>query len=475
MVPVRRLWIFLVAVTAACGATGTTTGPAPALLPTAASTLPGVGSLPNTIPAGGLQSNSTNGGQDALVVITRPVTADGVIAQHIGELVGGNRLLMIGDSIFAGTENRYGGEMCKGLNSLGWTVEVAAEAGRFVEFGVKVAERLMPEPPEPNAEQPDDDWDAVAVFLGSNYNGNQENYDAAMRKILDRAASRPVLLYTVSEYRPSYSEVADVIHQLVEDYENITLIDWARAAKTPGVLSADGLHPTNEGERVLVDLTGAALGRAPDGEVTCIRSQFRDDSAIGQGNGTPNIGGSSNGESSSGGGSSTGGGSTTGSTTTTQPGSSTDGGTAGTTTAGGTTDSDTDWSTTDGGTTAGGTTAGGTTDSGTDWSTTDGGTTDSGTDWSTTDGGATAGGATAGGATAGGATAGGTTAGGTTAGGTTAGGTDWSTTDSGTTTGGTTTGGTTTPATTAAPATTTPVKAAPETTVVAPAPRPTDD
>ena len=339
----RRLWIFLVAVTAACGATGTMSGPVPASLQTAASTVPGVGLLPNAISAGGLQSNSSSGAQEGLVVITRPVTADGVIAQHIGELVGGNRLLMIGDSIFAGTEYRYGGEMCKGLNPLGWTVEVAAEPGRFVEFGVEVAEQLMPD-----AEQSDDDWDAVAVFLGSNYDGNQESYDAAMRKILDRAASRPVLLYTVSEYRPSYSEVADVIHQLVEDYENVTLIDWARTAKTPGVLSADGLHPTNEGERVLVDLTGAALGRAPDGEVTCIRSQFRDDSGIGQGNGTPNTGDLSSGESSSGGGSSTSGGSSSTSggssstsggstTTTTQPGSSTDGGT--------------DWSTTDGGTT----------------------------------------------------------------------------------------------------------------------------
>jgi hypothetical protein len=306
--------------------------------------------------------------------------------------------------------------MCKGLNSLGWTVEVAAEPGRFVEFGVKVAERLVPEPPEPNDKQSDDDWDAVAVFLGSNYNGDQENYDAEMRKILDRAASRPVLLYTVSEYRPSYSEIADVLRQLVEDYGNVTLIDWARAAKTPGVLSADGLHPTNEGERILVDLTGAALGRAPDGAVSCIRSQFRDDSAIGQGNGTPNTDDSSSGGSSSGGGSSTSGGSTTGSTTT-QPGSSTDGGTAGTTTAGGTTDSGTDWSTTDGGTTAGGSTAGGT---------------------------------------------------------------DWSTTGNGTTTGETTAGATTSPETTTAPAaapatasvpTTTPVKVAPATTAATPVPR----
>ncbi|MGK0424625.1 MAG: hypothetical protein ACJAZD_002147, partial [Ilumatobacter sp.] len=75
MVSMRFLWILIVAATAACGATGTATGPAPGSLPGAASTVPGVGLLPNTIPAGALQSNSNNGGQESLVVITRPVTA----------------------------------------------------------------------------------------------------------------------------------------------------------------------------------------------------------------------------------------------------------------------------------------------------------------------------------------------------------------------------------------------------------------
>ena len=330
MVEMRRLLIALAALTAACGSGGTAANPDPAFLSGAVPTVPGVGLLPDTIPADGLQAGSASRGQGPLVVITRPVTADGVIAQHLGELVGGNRLLMIGDSIFAGTESRYGGEMCAALNPLGWTVEVAAEPGRFVEFGVTVAERLIPESPTPDANpagRRDGDWDAVAVFLGSNYNGDQENYDAKMRQILDRAAARPILLYTVTEYRTDYSEVSEVIRQLVEDYENVTLIDWARAARTPGVLSPDGLHPNNAGEEILVDLTGAALGQAPDGEITCISSQFRDDSAIRQGNGTPNTGGSSNG------------------------GSSPDGGT----TSGGTTS---------GGTTSGGTTSGGTSSTG---------------------------------------------------------------------------------------------------------------
>ncbi|MFT4866252.1 MAG: hypothetical protein ACI8RE_002449, partial [Ilumatobacter sp.] len=148
MEPMRRLLIALVALTAACATGGTTTDPAPASLPGVALTVPGVGSLPKTVPASGGQNGGASGAPKPLVVITRPVNADGVIAQQIVELVGGNRLLMIGDSIFAGTESRYGGEMCTGLNSLGWTVEVAAEAGRFVEFGVTVAERLIPKPSE---------------------------------------------------------------------------------------------------------------------------------------------------------------------------------------------------------------------------------------------------------------------------------------------------------------------------------------
>ena len=398
----RRWWIASTALLAACatstGAVETEITTAPTPVPTVA----GVGSLPGTIPA------TSPPATEPLVVITRPLNADGDEAELIGDQVGGNRLLMIGDSIFAGTENRYGGEMCAGLEPLGWAVEVAAEAGRFVEFGVKVVNRNVPEPESESESESattegdpvpagDDDWDAAAVFLGSNYNGDQENYDSQMREILDRLAPRPTLLYTVTEYRSNYVEVNDVIDDLVSDYPNVTLIDWAEAAETPGVLRSDGLHPNDAGEQVLVDLTAAALGDAPEGEADCIRSRFRDDSAIKDGSGSPNTngsGGSSSSGSSSGGGSSSsssgGSSSSSGGTSSGSGGSSsTGGGTDGTDTDGSGTDgTDTDGTGTDGTDTDGTGTDGSDTDgSGTDGSGTDGSGTDgSGTDGSSSDG-----------------------------------------------------------------------------------------
>ena len=242
-------------------------------------------------------------------LVTRPLTADGEIAEPIGDQVAGNRLLMIGDSILASTETRYGGEMCAALEPLGWAVEVAAEAGRFVEFGVSVVNQRVPRPSADQSNAADvnalpstaplpadaTDWDAAAVFLGSNYDGDKENYDTKMRVILDRLAPRPTLLFTVTEYRPNYSDVTAVINDLAAEYPNVTLIDWAAAARTPGVLLPDGLHPNDVGESVLTNLTAVALGEAPAGEAECIRSQFRDDSAIDEGNGSPNTGGSTSG------------------------------------------------------------------------------------------------------------------------------------------------------------------------------------
>jgi hypothetical protein len=350
----RRSWIACATLLAACGTSTGAVGTEIQTAPTPVPTVAGVGSLPGAIPATSLDI-------DPLVVITRPVTADGVEAPLIGSQVGGNRLLMIGDSIFASTESRYGGEMCAGLVPLGWAVEVAAEAGRFAEFGVEVVGRNVPEPDvgfdgEAVGETPatsqdsdgaaapagPDDWDAAAVFLGSNYGGEQDDFDAKMREILDRLAPRPTLLYTVTEYRTNYTEVSEVIDGLVADYSNVILIDWAEAASTAGVLRSDGLHPNDEGEQVLVDLTAAALGNAPAGEADCISSSFRDDSAIDAGNGSPNTGGSttsgggssstSSGGSSSGGSSSSDGSSSSSSGGSSSGGGGNSGGSSGTTT-----------------------------------------------------------------------------------------------------------------------------------------------
>ncbi len=362
----RRALIALLGLAAACGSVGTAEESPTTPVPTPRPTVPGVGELPDTIPA-------VRGIRDEpLVVITRPVTREGVLVELVGDRVGGNRLLLIGDSIFAGTARRYGGEMCAGLVPLGWAVAVEAEAGRFVEFGAKVVGRLVPEATDTTttrAPAGDEDWDAAAVFLGSNYNGDRENFEAKMRTILDRLAPRPTLLYTVTEYREDWAEVNEVIAELGEEYANVTIIDWEEVARTPGVLMADGLHPGDEGEQVLVELTAAALGRAQVGDGECLRETFRDDSAIGDAQGTPNTGGSSSssrgstsGGSSGGSGGSSGGGS---SATTNPPSTPPRTTSPGTTSPGTTSPGTTSPGTTSPGTTSPGTTSPGTTSPGT--------------------------------------------------------------------------------------------------------------
>ena len=323
----RFFWIAFAVLTGACGP-AVATEPVPSPLPTPQPTVAGVGLLPDTIPTERVP----------LVVINRPVTEEGVLVELIGEQVAGNRFLAVGDSIFAATSRRYGNEMCAGLEPSGWAVQVEAEAGRFIEFGTKVVNRLVSE----EVSDADDDWDAAAVFLGTNYRGDKAKYEQELREILDRLAPRPTLLYTVTEYRSNWSEVNDTIDLVGADYDNVTIIDWGEVAKTPGVLRSDGLHPSDEGSKILVELTAAALGRAPGGEGECLRSVNTDDSAISGGNGTPQLGGnSSSGSGSSGGGSSGGGSSSRTTTTTTRPSSggsttTTPGGTPTTTRPGGT-------------------------------------------------------------------------------------------------------------------------------------------
>ncbi len=216
------------------------------------------------------------------VPVTRPVTEEGITAELVGDKVIDNRLLVIGDSIMASTATRYSGLMCDSLVPLGWAVEVEAEPSRFIDFGNRVLDRVLD--PVVGTE---DDWDAAAVFLGSNYGRDKQRYEDELRVILYRLAPRPTLLYTVTEYRPAWAEVNETVHKLAAEFDNVTVVDWEETARFPGVLSGDGLHPTNTGRQVLVDLTASALGPAALGAGECLKSQFTDDSAVGRGSNSP--------------------------------------------------------------------------------------------------------------------------------------------------------------------------------------------
>ena len=254
----------LAVVAAACGSAGGDSD----------ETIPPVTPVP-TIGGVGVVPAMPSAVREPVVVVPLPVEVDGTTAESIGEIAENNRVLMIGDSILASTSSRYGDQMCEAVVPLGWQVAVEAEPSQFVDFGNTVLQRLLPDDVEP-----DDDWGAAVVFLGSNYRGDAFRYEAELIEILDRLAPRPVLLLTVSEYRPNYVEVNVVVNRLGAERDNVTVLDWKTISETPGVLSSDRLHPTDAGRRVLADAVAAALGPFPDGVGDCLRSTFRNDSRI---------------------------------------------------------------------------------------------------------------------------------------------------------------------------------------------------
>ncbi len=192
----------------------------------------------------------------------------------IGTKVGGNRILMIGDSIMASTAKRYGNEMCNALVPLGWQVAVEAEASRFAEFGVRVLDKRM------NAES---GWDAAVVFLGSNYEGIQDSYAKQMRKIVEKLTPRPVLLVNTSVFRYAQRDVNQVLDDLAVEFENVSILDWASISKSNGVLAPDGVHLSKNGRSIFAVAIARALDIAPFREGDCLDSRFRDDSAAGKG------------------------------------------------------------------------------------------------------------------------------------------------------------------------------------------------
>ncbi len=186
----------------------------------------------------------------------------------IGPQVRGSRVLMIGDSILASTSSRYGNEMCDVLVPLGWQVEIEAEASRFAEFGITVLNQRLSA-----------GWDSALVFLGTNFEGNIEAYERDMRRIFDLLVPRPFVVVTTPLFRTSQSDINDVIHSLAEEYEHVTVLEWAEVAKNPGVLSKDHVHLSTNGRAVFAAAVARAFGFAPPATGACLPSVFQNDSA----------------------------------------------------------------------------------------------------------------------------------------------------------------------------------------------------
>ena len=187
----------------------------------------------------------------------------------LGSRADGNKLLVLGDSILAGTANRYGGAMCAGLVPLGWRVAVEAEAGQMVGFGRTVLRDRIYE-----------GWDAAVVFLGTNFGGSASLYEKDLTAIVESLAPRPTLLLTASLFRPTMQQVNQVIRIVASKHPNVSVLDWSTTSVQTGVLNRDKIHPTDAGRQVLVSSIASALGDAPTGPGACLPSKFTDDSLV---------------------------------------------------------------------------------------------------------------------------------------------------------------------------------------------------
>lgn len=234
--------------------------------------LPGDDATAPTPPASVEGRSPSTDPSDSEPTTTAPRVNDG--ATSVGRLVEGNRLLVIGDSILASLSDRYSNQLCTTLVPRGWAVVVEAEVGRSVEFGRRVLER-----------QPPEEFDAVVLMLGNNYDGDPQAFDTELGALLDALEPLPVVALNMSRFDPSMDEVNYVLTGQVNERDDVVLLDWnARTADgTPGadtLLAPDGLHLSDDGQVAMAQMISRMLGAAPRGSTgACLGSEFRDDSA----------------------------------------------------------------------------------------------------------------------------------------------------------------------------------------------------
>ena len=221
-------------------------------------TVAGIGNLPDQVSTTTVDPSS----ETSAPIQSRPLT--------VGELSNGPRLLMIGDSIFAAVSRRYSNMACDRLVPMGWQVAVEAERGRFIDLGLRIVKKKLPQ-----------GFDAAILFLGTNYGKKQDVYKEYLDKILDELAPRPVIILTATEYKPFMQEVNAVIEEQVRTRDNLWLVDWREISKTPGVLWRDGIHPVDAGNVVLMDSIIEVLGNAPGSDPgECLKVEFKEDAPL---------------------------------------------------------------------------------------------------------------------------------------------------------------------------------------------------
>ena len=85
----------------------------------------------------------------------------------------------------------------------------------------------------------------------------------------------------MTEFKPIIKEVNMVIEEELRTRPNLWLIDWREISKAPGILWKDKIHPSVQGNVVLLQELVKVLGTAPDAESgICLKSEFADDAPL---------------------------------------------------------------------------------------------------------------------------------------------------------------------------------------------------
>ena len=123
-------------------------------------------------------------------------------------------------------------------------------------------------------------WDVSVILLGNNYGENQGVYRDYLDALVARLSPEPVVLLTVSEFKPSRAQVNAVIFEMALNYPNVVVLDWAAVTSANSSLTGpDGLHLTDSGRAALANQVALVLGQAPLQPGKCLASTFKDDSS----------------------------------------------------------------------------------------------------------------------------------------------------------------------------------------------------
>jgi len=93
----------------------------------------------------------------------------------------------------------------------------------------------------------------------------------------------PFVVVTTPLFRDAQSDVNTVITAVAQQYDNVTVLDWAQIAKNKGVLNHDRVHLSKVGRSVFAAAVARAFGFAPPATGACLPSVFRNDSSAAPG------------------------------------------------------------------------------------------------------------------------------------------------------------------------------------------------